>query len=72
MLSTWPELESEIEQVFAHCGSALRYAEWLIFSGACMRSDYFYELQMWWKGQRISRLNVKYVTVIHIHLEFLK
>lgn len=33
MLSTWPELGSEIEQVFAHCGSALHYAGRLILTG---------------------------------------
>lgn len=33
MLSTWPELGSQIEKVFALCGSALHYAGWLILTG---------------------------------------
>ena len=48
ILSTWRILRSETE----HCGSTLRYAGWLILRGACMRSVFFKELQIWWKGQR--------------------
>lgn len=57
MLSTWPQLGSEIEQVFAYCGSAPHYAGRFIYIGAYMRFGFFQELEIRWGGQWGSGLH---------------
>lgn len=51
MLSIWSKLESEIEQVIGHCGSAPHYAEMLIGSGLRIRFAFFLESSICCGGQ---------------------